>query len=212
MQAEPGLRERKKQQTRQLIADTAMRLFGERGFEAVTVAEVARAANVSEGTVFNYFPTKESLVYDGMERFEAKLVDAVRSRPPGEPVLAAFGRFLTERTSTLGFANVDQTIVTGTRVIAASPELLAREREIIDGYTRSLAAVIAAETGAWPGDIEPWVVANALMGVHRAAVEAVQRGALDGRSGPDLAAEVRSQAERALALLAHGFDDYAARK
>ena len=58
-----GLRERKKQQTRELIAETARRLFTERGFERVTVAEIARAAEVSEQTVFNYFPTKEELVF-----------------------------------------------------------------------------------------------------------------------------------------------------
>ena len=65
-----GLRERKKLQTRELIAETARRLFAERGFEAVTVAEVARAADVAEKTVFNYFPTKEDLVYWRLESFE----------------------------------------------------------------------------------------------------------------------------------------------
>ncbi len=68
--AEVGLRERKKQQTRELITDTAHRLFSDRGFDAVTVAEVARAANVSEVTVFNYFPTKEDLFFGGMQFFE----------------------------------------------------------------------------------------------------------------------------------------------
>ncbi|HVD58038.1 MAG TPA: helix-turn-helix domain-containing protein, partial [Thermoleophilaceae bacterium] len=71
--AVPGLRERKKQETRQLIADTARRLFTERSFDAVPVAEVARAANVSEKTVFNYFPTKEDLVYSRLEAFEDEL-------------------------------------------------------------------------------------------------------------------------------------------
>src|SRR6266496_5136190 len=94
MSTGPGLRERKKQQTRESIAETARRLFAERGFDDVTVAEVARAAAVSEGTVFNYFPTKEELFYSGMEVFEAKLVEAVRERPPGESVLAAFRRFV----------------------------------------------------------------------------------------------------------------------
>ena len=84
-----GLRERKKQQTRQLIADTARRLFAERGFDAVTVAEIARAAEVAEKTVFNYFPTKEDLFYRRLEGFEDELLDAIRQREPGESVLAA---------------------------------------------------------------------------------------------------------------------------
>src|SRR5437660_12672457 len=94
MSTEPGLRERKKQQTRQTIAQAAHRLFAERGFDAVTVAEVARAADVSEGTVFNYFPTKEDLVYRRMEAFEQELLDALRTRPAGESILTAFGRFV----------------------------------------------------------------------------------------------------------------------
>src|SRR5919201_222062 len=91
---EPGLRERKKQQRRQLIAETARRLFAERGFDRVTVAEIARAANVSEGTVFNYFPTKADLFYDRMEVFEERLVEAVRARAPGDSVPASLRRFV----------------------------------------------------------------------------------------------------------------------
>ena len=101
MAAEQGLRERKKAQTRQAIAEAAQRLFAERGFDAVTVAEVAREADVSQGTVFNYFPTKEELFYSGMVVFEAELVEAVRARPPGESVLAAFRGFVLEGMSRL---------------------------------------------------------------------------------------------------------------
>src|ERR1051325_3311069 len=95
-QDQAGLRERKKQQTRQLIADTARRLFAERGFEAVRVAEVAREADVSEATVFNYFQTKEDLFYSGLEAFEEQLLTTIRERPAGESVLDAFGRFVLE--------------------------------------------------------------------------------------------------------------------
>ena len=69
MTSQPGLRERKKQQTREAIAETARRLFSERGFERVNVAEIARAADVAEKTVFNYFPRKEDLVYWRLESF-----------------------------------------------------------------------------------------------------------------------------------------------
>src|SRR4029453_18007486 len=94
MSAEPGLRERKKQQTRQLIADTARRLFAERGFDRVTVAEIAREADVAEKTVFNYFPTKEDLFYSRLEAFQEELLAAIRTREPGETVLAGFRGFL----------------------------------------------------------------------------------------------------------------------
>src|ERR1700749_4944522 len=90
---ELGLRERKKLRTRQLIADTAWRLFAERGFDAVPVAEIAREAEVSEATVFNYFPTKEDLVFHRMEAFEQELLRALRDRPAGESIVEAFGRF-----------------------------------------------------------------------------------------------------------------------
>src|SRR5215472_18980700 len=90
MSTELGMRERKKQRTRQLIRDTAVRLFMERGFDQVTIAEIAREADVSEATVFNHFPAKEDLVYGQMEVFEQELLEAVRDRPPGQSALAAY--------------------------------------------------------------------------------------------------------------------------
>jgi len=128
MDAELGLRERKKLRTRQLIAETAMRLFAERGFDAVPVAAVARAAEVSEATVFNYFPTKEDLVYRGMEVFEAELLAAVRDRPAGEPIVAAFGRFVLRPRGFLAAPDEDSVrhLIAVAKMIPASPALLAR--------------------------------------------------------------------------------------
>src|SRR5260221_324340 len=83
MDGEPGLRERKKLRTRQLIAETARGMFAERGFDAVPVTAIARAAEVSEATIYNYFPTKEDLVYHGMQAFENELLAAVRDRAAG---------------------------------------------------------------------------------------------------------------------------------
>src|SRR2546423_13153737 len=80
-----GLRELKKEQTRQLIADTAWRLFADRGFDRVTVAEIAREAQVAEATVFNYFPTKEDLFYWRPEAFGLRVGGAGGARPGGGP-------------------------------------------------------------------------------------------------------------------------------
>src|SRR3954466_1151969 len=116
MSQELGLRERKKQRTPQLIADTARALCAERGFDAVTVAEVARAADVSEATVFNYFRTKEDLFYSRMEVFEAALVDAVANRAPEESALESFRRFVVEGGARLEANEVGDVIATAARV------------------------------------------------------------------------------------------------
>jgi AcrR family transcriptional regulator len=129
MATETGLRERKKRQTRQLLTDTARRLFAAHGFENVSVSEIARVADVSEATVFNYFPTKEDLVYSGLERFENALLAAVRDRPVGETVVDAFGRVVLEPRGFFA-ASDDRTareLLGVGRMIAASPALLARE-------------------------------------------------------------------------------------
>jgi len=196
-----GLRERKKQQTRQQIAEIARRRFAEEGFERVTVAEIAREAQVSEKTVFNYFPTKEDLVYWRLESFEQELLGTIRDRDEGESVLEAFGRFVRAPRGMLGDDVDEETreqLAALTRTIAESPALLARERQIFEGYTRSLADVIPGE------GIEPWVVANALMGVHRALVDHARGRILEGARHPELADEIRAEADRALALLERG--------
>jgi AcrR family transcriptional regulator len=208
---EIGLRERKKRQTRQAILDAAFGLFEERGFEAATVAEVARAADVSEGTVFNYFPTKEDLFYGQMEDFEATLLDAVRGRPAGEPVSEAFARALLERSSQLGTEERAELIARAARTIEASPSLQAREREIVEHTALALAALLAEETGARATDAEPLAVAWALTGVQRALTAYVRASVLAGRRGPKLAADVRAQGRRAFARLDGGLADYAVR-
>jgi AcrR family transcriptional regulator len=214
MTAGPGLRERKKQRTRELIAETARRLFTERGFDAVTVAEIAAAAEVAEKTVFNYFPTKEDLVYWRLESFEDELLAAVRERPEGEPVLAAFGRFVLRQRGLLSEPDPEaaERLAALTRMIVASPALLARERAVYERYTSSLAALIASDVGAREGDVEPWVAANALIGVHRSLVDYARRRIVAGARGPRLARDVRAQGRRALGLLERELGGYAPRR
>jgi AcrR family transcriptional regulator len=211
-----GLRELKKRQTRELIADTAWRLFADRGFERVTVAEVARQAQVAEATVFNYFPTKEDLFYYRLETFEAGLVEAVAAREAGEPALAAVRRYLLASGGLLtqaaaGDADARQRLRTVNRVIAASPALQAREQQAIARSTNRLAELLAAETGAAPDDVTARTAANALLGVQRALVDHVRRRVLDDGEPARLAEDVRDLARRAFALLEHGLGGYAAK-
>jgi AcrR family transcriptional regulator len=184
-----------KQRTRELIAETARTLFVERGFERVTVAEVARGAEVSEKTVFNYFPSKEDLVFWRLESFEQELLDAIRARAPGESVLAGFGRFVLQRRGLLAEqdAAARAALLGVTRMIAESPALLEREQQIFHA------------------DLEPWVTANALMGVHRALVAHTRARLLDGARNPDLAVDVLEKGARALAALEEGLGTYAVR-
>jgi AcrR family transcriptional regulator len=210
-----GLRERKKLRTRRLLSETARRLFSERGFEQVSIAEIAREAEVSEQTVFNYFPTKEDLVYSGLTGFEEQLLAAIRERPAGHTVLAAFGDFILQPRGLL--ATEDEStareLIGVTRLIAASPALLAREQQILARFTETLAKLIAEETGARQGDLRPHVVANALIGVHRALIayvrEQLDAGDTDRRR---LARQVRRRGDEALALLFDGLGYYAPRR
>jgi len=98
----PGLRERKKERTRRHIADTAARLFAERGYEQVAVTDVARAAEVAEQTVYNYFPTKEHLVTDREGQIQDRLCELIRSRPPGITAAAAIRAFVLTTVADIG--------------------------------------------------------------------------------------------------------------
>jgi AcrR family transcriptional regulator len=211
---EMGLRERKKERTRQLIADTARRLFAERGFEAVTVAEVAREADVAEKTVFNYFPTKEDLFYSRLEAFEDELLTAIRDREPGQSAMQAFADFILQVRGVLALdrspdREATEQLRTITRVITESPALLARERQVFGRYTESLAALLAEETGAAPDSVEPAVAAAALLAVHRSLIDYVRRRTLAGASAAAIGRGVRAEAQKALALLEGGLGDYA---
>jgi AcrR family transcriptional regulator len=214
---EAGLRERKKQRTRQLIADTARRLFAERGFESVTVAEVARAADVAEKTVFNYFPTKEDLFYSRLEAFEDELLGSIRDRDPGTTALDAFAEFLTAPRGVFAIgagsdADATERLRTITRVIVESPALLARERQVFARYTESLAALLAEETGTSPDSAEPAVVAAAMIGLHRSLIDYVRRRTLEGATAPAIRRGLRAEQKRALARLERGLGDYAPKR
>jgi AcrR family transcriptional regulator len=193
-----GLRETKKLRTRQEIAEAAMGLFARRGFDHVTVAEVAQAAGVSEKTVFNYFPTKEDLFYDEVPAREAAIVDAVRNRRPGESIAAALERLQvrgSDRLASPGFA-------TFARIIEESRALQAKELEIMARYTDALAGAIREELGVH--ELDAKVAANVLVSVQWQHFRNARRHALAGRHGPATARRLRSELKRAYRLLEHG--------
>ena len=196
-----GLRESKKLRTRQEIADKAMELFVKRGFDHVTVAEVADAAGVSEKTVFNYFPTKEDLFFDEVPAREAALVQAIRNRDPGESVVARLRRLHVGQCSRLtspGFA-------TFARVIEESPALQAKELAIMARLTEVLARAIREELGAH--ELDAKIAANALVSVQWQLFRNARAQALAGRHGPGAARRLRADLERAYRLLEHGLGE-----
>lgn len=202
-----GLRERKKQQTRQDIFEASQRLFNRRGFEAVTVADIAREANVSEMTVFNHFPTKEDLFYAGMRFFEEGLVEAVRGRARGESALAAFRRHVVGGAANLGARDRADAIRRSERVIASSASLRARERQIVDDFTDSLAEVLSPAR-----DTEARVAAATMMAAHRALVAWTRERVAAGDRGPSLAEHFRAEARRAFGRLERAWGDYAIKR
>lgn len=211
MDARMSLRERKKRKTRQRISDTARRLFTERGFDTVPVSEIAREADVSEATVYNYFSTKEDLVYEGMERFEAEMLQAVRERPRGESLIRSFGRFVLTVRGSLAAEDPDaaRSLLAISRIIADSPTLRAREAQVLKRYAESLSALIAEETAAQPGDLRPTVTAQALLALHASLIDFVRRRILEDATDPQrIARDLHTEGEKALRLLERGLGDF----
>ncbi|WP_437716177.1 TetR/AcrR family transcriptional regulator [Sorangium sp. So ce448] len=138
------LRESKKRETRQRISDIATTMFFARGFDAVTVEEIAAAANVSKMTVFNYFARKEDLLLDREEEVKLLLREAIRGRPQGQPPIDALRRLVDRlREQKHPFARIDSQTVGWWRVVAESPSLKARLREIGDEVVEGLAVELA---------------------------------------------------------------------
>lgn len=197
-----SLRERKKEQTRQEISDTATAMFAEHGFEQVTIAQVAEAAGVSKMTVTNYFPRKEDLVYDRAQDIIGGLAAAVRERHPGESLLDAVRRdydgALARRDVTLGVAG--QRFA---RMVAASPVLTSRIREILDLREAALAEQIGSEglDGLPPGDPRYRLIAAQLAAVHRVLYDEAIRRCQAGQPRDQVWSVLRQAAPRAFALL-----------
>ncbi|MGY1762724.1 TetR/AcrR family transcriptional regulator [Geodermatophilus sp. SYSU D00779] len=183
-------RARKKAQTRTLIRETAQRLFAERGFEAVTIADIAAAADVAVQTVFNHFPTKEDLFFDGHTPWVDGAAEAVRSRPVGTAPLDALHAYLVDRVA----LHVRQLTTSEGRLfdatLEASPSLRARERELHHEATARLGDALhevwATEGGAPAVPEDVHTAASVTAAVWLAAVRTLivqHRQLLSGPAG-----------------------------
>lgn len=183
----PGRRERKKAATRQTIADAALRLFLDRGFDAVGVREVAEAADVSTTTLFKHFPSKEALLFDEGEKRKIALVNAIQKRPTGASVpQALLDHFLAtgERRA------LDPRLVEFEALIHSSPALEDYLRRLDLKLETVMAEAIAVSSGRPIGDL-----------ASRALARFVLEAPSLARTAPDPAAAMR----QILGLLEHGW-------
>jgi AcrR family transcriptional regulator len=209
MAATEGLREQKKRETREAITRAAWKLFNRRGFDAVTVADIARAAKVSEKTVFNYFPAKEDLVFSGGMQRIAALVEAVQSRPEGTSIVEPFRRWTLDYLDRVEHDPPDE-LTAIPRLVMRSDQLRAR---LFIGWEQEaslLGPVIAEQVGEPPESVLPVVVARTLAWTHRVIFRAAFTRLIAGEDQATVAADLRVQANAAYDLLEQGLAGYGA--
>ena len=209
-----GLRQRKKRLMHQQLSDTATELFLERGFDAVRVADVAEACGVSEKTVFNYFPSKESLLLDRfadtMPVLRTRLAD--RGLSPVDAVLRVLADELRGLVSSLeqqhDRARAIARIVRFRELVDSSASLRAYQRDAADQLAATAAEVLAERAGVDPADPEPQIAAAALVGLWHVHFKALRKY-LDGTRTPkQVERAVTADVERAARLLARGLPTF----
>ncbi len=201
-----GLRERKKRITRQQISDVATTLFIVRGFERVTVAQIAEIVGVSEKTVYNYFPTKESLVFDQTDEGTERLAVALRARDPGESPTGVILRELAEQSRSLEELPEESHMMLPlfAEMVATTPALRAAWLEHQDRLVALVTSELAGQAELDPGDPEPMIAARAIVGLIELAFLSRIRHFEAGLRGTTLADAVATDLERAARLLDAG--------
>jgi len=201
-----GLRQRKRRLTRQRISDVATTLFFSRGFDNVRVSDVAEIVGVSEKTIYNYFPTKESMVLDAEDEIVESLSRALRERDPGESLTNVVVRAIKDdmaRFDELPDELVAQFPRFG-EVIKSTPSLRAAWLELQNRLVDVAREELAASAEVDPRDPEPMIAARALVGLSQVAFEARVRHILAGLRGSELRNAVAADLERAARLLETG--------
>ncbi|HEV3171875.1 MAG TPA: helix-turn-helix domain-containing protein [Actinocrinis sp.] len=190
------MRERKKARMRQAIADAAARLFAERGFEQVAVSDVAREAEVSEQTVYNYFPTKEQLVTDRDQLVQDELVQLIRARAAGTSPAAAIRDFVLDTVEAIRRIPAEQWRGELGFLAAISPTVHRLALEMSDRQANALATAIA-ETAAVAPEIAK-LRGIALAGVFQIIITEAGRRTREGQSQNQIADELRPAIEAVL--------------
>ncbi len=203
-----GLRERRKQEARQAISGVAMAMFEARGFDEVTISQVAEAAGVSKMTVTNYFPRKEDLVFDRAEVIIGSLAGAVTARASGESLLAAVRRDYAERIAA-GDVTLGVPTPAFARMVGGSHALTSRRREIADLTEQALGDAIAAEAGE--DDPQQRIVAAQLASVYRVLFAEGTRRVLAGQPRVEICEALAADARRAFDLLEPSLGGYRVR-
>ncbi|KIQ65314.1 TetR family transcriptional regulator [Kitasatospora griseola] len=193
-----GLRELKKERTGRRIAEQALRLFAERGFEDVTMGEVARASEVARATLFAYYPTKESLVLAGVAGDD--LAATVADRPDGQSALAALRAHHRALAAGPVAAADLPALLTRVRVIQASPALRAAADSLRYRQRQALADVLAAEHGETAGTLMAAQIAASLAALQERHFARLVAGAPAEQADRMLAEDL----ELAFDLLEHG--------
>jgi AcrR family transcriptional regulator len=152
-------RERKKQRTREQIVERAMALFDERGFEHVTIAEIAAAADIAPRTFFSYFPSKEDVVFHDFDVVFDVIKERIDGRAEGESTMDALRAFIVEFVEQVDHG--DPAEQCRRRVISASPSLQQHDRERVGRIEHVIADGLARDLGVEPGSLRARVVAAA---------------------------------------------------
>jgi AcrR family transcriptional regulator len=202
-----GLRQRKKRLTRQLLSDTATAMFVARGFDEVTIADIAAACGVSEKTVWNYFPAKETLLLDG----EDATADAIRREigdggPPVEAMLRVLDSDLAQVTDYLAADQPAATLMIQrfNELVDSVPSLRSYHRDMMDRLVDATADAVADSLGAAADDPEVQIAATSLIGLFRVQLRAIRRLA-DGTTQPhELQQRVGSEVRRAATVIDRG--------
>jgi AcrR family transcriptional regulator len=200
-----GLRERRKRETRQAISDIATGMFAARGYDQVTIAEIAAAAGVAKMTVTNYFPRKEDLVFDQAEGLIRQLAEVIATRAPGESLLAAVRRDYADAVAR-GDVSLGLSSPAFARMIQDAPALASRALEMLDQREQALGDAIAAETGT--DSPQQRVVAALLASVPRVLSAEAFRRSLAGQPRDEIRAVLAEQAKAGFDLLEPALGDY----